>query len=957
MSATSGLLEREGELAQLGALVDAAQEGAGRFTVVEGGAGVGKTRLLAAVRERGLEAGMRVLHARGGELERQFPYGVVRQLFEPVLAEAGRAERHEVLGGAAGLAVPLFSGDYLTRDVSSNADPAFATLHGLFWLTANLAAHRALVLAVDDLHWADKPSLRWLAYLVRRLEGLPVLVVACLRPREPGADDLLLAELLSDPAAFVVRPSPLSEASVAWLVHERLSPEADAEFCAACFGATGGNPLFVRELLNALEGRGIPPTAGEVARVWEIGPEGVLRSVRLRLSRLPSEATLLARAVAILGNDVELQHAAALAKLDRESAADSAAALGRADILRPELPLVFVHPVVRAAVHEEISPAERAAEHRRAAALLAEAGAEPERIASHLMLVPPGGDASVLGILGEAAARSVARGAADAAVAYLRRALEETAEDDARADVLAQLGMTERLVGTPAAAEHLGEAMRQTEDASRRAQLAVEYGRALWYLGRNREAIEVFQEAIGWLGPDRLEFRQLLEAELIGSSWWEAELYPAGQELLAKVSAEDLGGGSVSDVLLATLAHYETRRGLDRERAVTLAKRSLASGSLERESAVAIFYAAFAFSLAGETETAAAVYDRAVAESRRRGDIFSVGGLLGFRGLLATERGDLISAAEDLREAVEIMQLRGAVMNLQYYAAFLADLQLELGDIGQAEDTLALPDLGEQFPASVHLSPFGDARGKLRHEKHRPLEALADFTVVGRILESLEIHNPAFRGWRSHAALALHALGRDDEGCELAAEELELARRWGAPRPIGVALRTLGLVQGGREGESHLREAVEILAASTARLEHAKALTELGAALRRANRRAEARDPLRRGLEIAHSCGAKPLAERAHTELLATGARPRRLVVSGREALTPSERRVAAMAADGLTNRDIAQSLFVTARTVEVHLSGVYRKLGISSRSQLPRALAAPVAEVSGGQPAAIAAP
>src|SRR6266567_9228436 len=157
VSAAPHLLEREGELAQLGALVDAAREGAGRLVLVEGGAGIGKTRLLAAARERGEEAGMEVLHARGGELEREFPFGVVRQLFGPALAGGGNAERRDVLSGAAGLASPLFSGDYLTDRTSTKADSAFATLHGLFWLTSNLAARRPLVLAIDDLHWADKP--------------------------------------------------------------------------------------------------------------------------------------------------------------------------------------------------------------------------------------------------------------------------------------------------------------------------------------------------------------------------------------------------------------------------------------------------------------------------------------------------------------------------------------------------------------------------------------------------------------------------------------------------------------------------------------------------------------------------------------------------------------------------------------------------------------------------------
>jgi DNA-binding CsgD family transcriptional regulator len=194
--------------------------------------------------------------------------------------------------------------------------------------------------------------------------------------------------------------------------------------------------------------------------------------------------------------------------------------------------------------------------------------------------------------------------------------------------------------------------------------------------------------------------------------------------------------------------------------------------------------------------------------------------------------------------------------------------------------------------------------------------------------------------WRSQAALALRELGDRAEARRLAGEELDLARAWGAPRALGAALRVAGVVEGGADGLALLGEAVEVLADSPARLEQAKARTELGAALRRANRRSQAREQLRRALELATTCGAAPLAVRAESELLATGARPRRIALSGVESLTPSERRVAEMAAEGPTNREIAQALFVTAKTVEVHLSSVYRKLGISSRSQLSAALA-----------------
>ena len=204
-----------------------------------------------------------------------------------------------------------------------------------------------------------------------------------------------------------------------------------------------------------------------------------------------------------------------------------------------------------------------------------------------------------------------------------------------------------------------------------------------------------------------------------------------------------------------------------------------------------------------------------------------------------------------------------------------------------------------------------------------------------------------FGPWRSQAALALLRLGGIDEGRRLAREELELSRRWGAPRTIGISLHALGLVEGSAAGEKRLREAVEVLADSPARFEHARVLIDLGAALRRANTRNEARKHLRQGVDLAHECGASGLVTRGNEELAATGAHPRKVMLSGLESLTASERRVAQMAAEEVSNKEIAQALFVTVKTVEVHLSRVYRKLDIQSRRELAGALSAPAANTT----------
>jgi DNA-binding CsgD family transcriptional regulator len=228
--------------------------------------------------------------------------------------------------------------------------------------------------------------------------------------------------------------------------------------------------------------------------------------------------------------------------------------------------------------------------------------------------------------------------------------------------------------------------------------------------------------------------------------------------------------------------------------------------------------------------------------------------------------------------------------------------------------------------------------------------ALNDFLAIGRIAEQVDIHNPAFWPWRSHAAIALDALERPEDARELAVEELVLARRWGAPLTVGRSLRALGLIDVPSERERWLREALDVLAASQSRLEHARVLVDLGAALRRRNERSRARELLRQGAELAVKCGAIPLVERANEELAATGARPRKVVPGGLDSLTASERRVAKLAADELSNKEIAQTLFVTVKTVEVHLSHIYRKLDIGSRRQLSVAFA-------GQQPERVGAP
>jgi DNA-binding CsgD family transcriptional regulator/tetratricopeptide (TPR) repeat protein len=939
------LLEREDQVAALQALIRAAQSGDGRFAVVEGTAGIGKSRLLAEARAIAGSAAMRVLAARGGEFEGEFAYGIVRQLFEPLLASADPDLRAELLSGPAALMEPLFDATQFAALHDAPAEGSFAVLHGLYWLAANVASHRPTLLLIDDLHWADTPSLRWLLYLTRRLEGVPLLVAAGTRaPEGEGHDPTLVAELIGDPEAVVIRPEPLGRGSIAVLAGERHGLEPDEAFSTALETATGGNPLFVGAVLEAVAQEGISPTAEHVPRLLEIGAQGVSRAVGLRLARLPPEALTLLRAASIVGDGAALRHAAALAGVEPSELGPAAAVLVRLDLLRSVDPLEFFHPVVRSAVYETLDVAERDAAHRLVAELLLQAGSPPESAAGHLLRVAPRADSFVVSTLRRAAERSLAQGAAEAAVGYLTRALEERIDPAVRSEVLVELGFAERRTNGPAAADHLRAGLELLADRSRRCAVALELGRALWFTDRIAEALAVFEQALDEVDRKRdPDVYELLVAELISAAWWDAQTYPIAEAAIGELDLDALHGGLSSEILLATMAHYEYRLGLRRDHALELARRALAPGNLPASGSLAFIYAVMVLRGSGLPDEAVSTFNHAIDQARRRGDILSVAFMLMWRGQCQTDGGDLRAAVADLREAIDLGVAHGMLVSWPYGIGFLANALLEQGEADEAARVIDEGDFPEQLPLEqFHPVYVRLYRGRLRIETGSPERGVEELLGVGETARLVPFDNPSCVPWRRWAAEGLRLLDRNDEARALADEELALARQWGDPQAIGASLRMLGLVEGGTAGIGLLRGAVEVLAGSQGRLEHARAVVDLGAALRRADQRTEARGLLREGVDLARWVGAFALAERANEEIAATGARPRKVLQTGLDALTASERRVAQLAAEGMSNKEIAQTLFVTIKTVEVHLSHVYRKLKITSRAQLGKALLTP---------------
>jgi DNA-binding CsgD family transcriptional regulator len=943
-SAAGPLLDRDAELASLRAVVESARSGDGQLVVIEGDAGIGKTRLLTEVRS--LAAEFDVLSARAGELETDFAFGIVRQLFEGALVGAPGDVRNELLSGAAALAGPLFT--LVPGEVEpGGGETSFAMLHGLYWLAANFALRGPTLLIVDDLHWADEPSLRWLGYLARRLEGLPLLVVAATRPPEHARAQALVTEIVGDPLAIVIRPAALSRESSATLAEVLFGLQADAAFAAALRDASGGNPLYLAAILDAVARQQISPTAEEAPRLLELGGEAISRGVGLRLSRLSVEAVALVRAAAILGDRTELALAASFADLEPPAALNAAALLVRANLLHQDSPILFSHPIVRSAVLADMNTADRMHAYRRAAETLLEAGAPPERAATYLMSAMPVHDGFVVATLRRAAERSQSQGAPDAAIAYLQRALEEPPAKEDRPDVLGALGIAESHAFKPdAAIDHLAEALAEFDDIARRPDLVLAYVMALT---SQADSTRAGFELLALLSDNSQSDRSLQErvaAQLINAAHYDPTIYPVARERWDAISPNDGADPIEAGPLLAVAAYEESRRGVDRERTVALANRAIATEFASTGEHIALINAPYALVLSGYLDEAATALDDFIDQSRRAGDRVALAAFCLWAGRVHTERGKLL-AAEEILCAPEVVSFAVLPLPFAYRGAFLAEALLLRGETDEAAALLGKVRFEEILIG--HRVPCLYSRGHHYLETGRPEQALTDLRNAGKIAASIGIENPAFAPWRSQAALALHRLGRAGEAVGLARDELELSRRWGAPHTIGVSLRALGLVEGGARGEQLLREAAGVLGDSPARLEHARTLIDLGAALRRANSRSEARKHLREGVDLAHQCGAAALVSRGNEELAATGAHPRKVMLSGLESLTASERRVAQMAAEDVSNKEIAQALFVTVKTVEVHLSRVYRKLDIESRRQLAGALSAPAVNAAVG--------
>jgi DNA-binding CsgD family transcriptional regulator len=938
-SSDADLLERADELAELEDALESARAGAGRVVIVEGDPGIGKSRVLEAVRERAQEADMTVLSAWGLELERDFPFGVALRLLEPVLAGLDPAERRGLFTGPAAGAKVLLTGRTAVAP-AGGADHRDVLVRALRQLTINLAGdgararHRSLAVILDDAHWSDGDSLRFLAHLGAGVRALPIAIVVAARLHAPETPAVLSRGLAVAPQARVLRLRPLSDWAIEHLV-QGTYPAADPAFVRACARITGGNPFYLRELLVSARADGIVASAEGAVSVEALVPESVVNSVLLRVARLPDPAPALASAVAVLGDGASLRRAAWLAGLEGEAAEHAADLLAAAHIVRPGEPLAFVHPLIGGAVHADLPALARSRAHRRAAELLDREGAPVETVAAHLLSCRPDGDRWVVNVLRLAARRAVARGEHALARRLLDRAVAESPPAELPPGLLVDRALAHAATGAPEAIAPVREAL-EVADPSRRVEVLRSHTRLLLARSEFAAAADAAHLALSEVGPDDPRAQELLVEVVAVARLGDTAPSKAVTARLAALLKEAEAGRMPSEPGLLALFAGTMLATHRPAREVERVARAALAGLPEDDGFYGIItgFAVVALISIGELSAASGTIDALLERARAAGSPITTGMASHWRSLLRYHQGDLAGTIAAGRQALEVAHAGWE----GWVSPIVAHAYMDRGDLEAAAATLRSSEPSD--PGRPEHSLARAARGRLAQCHGHPVAAMTELLAAGAEAERRGVAHMMIVPWRGAAAVAAGLAGEREQADDLAQTELAQARAIGVPRNLGIALRTAGVTRGGPEGLKWLREAVEVLDGSPAALERAHALVELGAALRRDRQLSTSRAPLHRGLELADSLDARPLAEHARHELRAAGGRRR---PSGARpapsALTPTEQRIAELAAGGLSTPEIARILYVTAKTVDWHLGNAYRKLTINSRRQLTQAL------------------
>jgi DNA-binding CsgD family transcriptional regulator len=918
----SRLYERSGETALIDAALARLDEGRGACLLLEGRAGRGKSTLVEYAVARAREREARTLVARARHLTSAAPFEVLRRLLGPAVEEAGGVD---ALEGAARFAIPLFTPG---SDLSHGVD------YGCQWLIAWLAERAPLVLAIDDAHWADPASLRVLLDVQAELAFQRVVLLVASRPVENPEVQRLVATMAGQPECEVLIPGPLSREAVAQVVADRLGG-ADETFVDACLKVSRGNAFYLSEVLRPFED---DPELDRSTFAADDAPS-LRRTVSWRLGELGPDATALAQAAAVLGDGSSLRHVAELARQEESDAVGHAARLEVASILVHGDPVEFLHPLLRAAVEAELPDVVLGELHGRAARLLWESGEDAGSVAQHLLASPGSGDVAVSEYLAEQGRAVLESGSAALAQRLLNRALQEPAPAEQRDRLLLWLGRADHVaLDLDAAREHLEEAL-----ASDDRDVALSAAGVLF---------DVLDDANLYADVGRVA-RRALRLRPFGATEPERILQASLFAIVTMGMDAELGElpGELADTDASTLP---TDRDVDRHLVVWAAvhQRSRAGGTTERLMAalravvdalpispddwtewdVRSALSAATFLAEADYDEAEQVLDRAApAAARMSGSRPQLQAELDHRWIgQAISRGSFEDALARIEAAADFTSRHGVAGFDGLHRFSRSRIAVEQGDFSLAGELLA-----ERLTEDLVYPALGALLSGDAPSGAAMLDELELSTEPDAPLRQIEVELQAH-------LLASHVhevLGDRDRAEAEAMRELQIRRRFGPVSQLAESLRRVASFAPARQAVAILDEAATLATSSPNRPVQARVLTSYGLALQRAGQHETAREVLYRATDLAGDMGMDHVVRRAQEGLQAAGGRPRRIRATGPTALTGSQMEVALLATDGLTNRQIAERLFVTIKTVETHLMAVYRKLGIRRRDELAGAL------------------
>ena len=732
----------------------------------------------------------------------------------------------------------------------------------------------------------------------------------------------------------------LDAEAVAALLAGALGDAPEEGFAAVCHELTDGDGAALAALAAALADAGVAPVAAQApaARALALALRG--RALR---ERIAADAVAVAEAVALLGplaTPALLSPLLALAQGRAQALLDAlvdAGALAHAD------PPRFARAIDGEALAATTPLVARDRLRARAAALLAEGGRVPAAGAL-LLEVAPAGDPGRAAILAAAAEQERRDGSPRRAIALLERLLAEPAPAPLRGPALIALGATQVSLGAVAGRATLRQALNEAADPAAIADAAAALGWSLAGDARGPDAVAALEQARERVRGATGELAIALDLQIADSGAWDVELRQARAAALERLERAAPRSPLAAAGRIAAEAFDATAAALPAATAAELSQRALADGTLadNPRGAPTALSLALMLGYAGRPRLGADHLAVAIAGLRTRNERALLPPAQWFRGALAYLDGRLDDAERDLRTPRE--PAAGApwrVRSTPLMTGFLLLCLLERDRLDEAVAVLDAVDLEEALQPITPHAPFLYARARLRLGRGDPHAALADLRLCGERLEAGGWHNPAVAPWRGVAARILIAQGEAGEAGALAARELALAERHGAPAPLAQALRDRAATVAPSAARPLLERAVTVAAAAPGAIAEAHARAELGALLARAGEGEPAREQLRAALALARAGGAVALAREVAATLRAAGGRPRRAAAAGLAVLTPAQRRVATLAAAGHTNREIAERLVVTPKTVESHLRETFRKLEIGSRAQLPEALRA----------------